>query len=541
MVFKVLSLDFRDNSSHVFTEGLNESLELTTYIDTEYDLAQEIVSKQTGWVAEAQLPNGPTSTKRTHKIKLGPLLSFTDFLTPERAQRLITLYPFVLSCISHQTIDHVRAVIEGLRSGSFQHIVKLIEPHLLTPALIHEIVKANPFTLEFIPSVDVDLAQLAIRTNGHALYCVPLPLRTRELCEEAFNFTEGDAFRYFPCEFMTDDVCRRAVELNGCNLVWIPIEKQTAELVQTAKWKPLGAGPFLSKIRPDLVTVELCKVVIRKNSEHYMDSINKNEIKYALKVLKSADDIGKIVQLTCYALKCLPVAKRSANLCRKAIQKHPGAVRDLPVHHLTNAVLMELCELAILSGAFIRQVPKMLRTSAMVRDAVGRNAKHLYLLDADELTPELLAFVVQRNGMTLQYVPVKKRTGALIDAAIAQNGLALEFLSKRERTPARILVAVKSNPLAIQFVGDLTKEIAMAVVSAPSAPKALPRHVALAMIDHAIRNNQTCAITHEPITHDRMYYVTNCCGQVFDSNALRHWINQNPKCPTCNGKLSLIE
>jgi hypothetical protein len=67
----------------------------------------------------------------------------------------------------------------------------------------------------------------------------------------------------------------------------------------------------------------------------------------------------------------------------------------------------------------------------------------------------------------------------------------------------------------------------MAVVSAPSAPKALPRHVALAMIDHAIRNNQTCAITHEPITHDRMYYVTNCCGQVFDSNALRHWIIQN--------------
>ena len=65
----------------------------------------------------------------------------------------------------------------------------------------------------------------------------------------------------------------------------------------------------------------------------------------------------------------------------------------------------------------------------------------------------------------------------------------------------------------------------------PALPPALPRHIADLVLAKAEADGQTCPITMEPIRRNTASITS--CGHIFQTEAIREWLQTRYTCPDC--------
>ena len=82
------------------------------------------------------------------------------------------------------------------------------------------------------------------------------------------------------------------------------------------------------------------------------------------------------------------------------------------------------------------------------------------------------------------------------------------------------------------FMDTPLRVLTVAPAPAPApASVPLPRHIADLVLAKAEAEGQTCPITTEPIT--RQTASITSCGHIFETAAIRDWLQTRPTCPDC--------
>ena len=102
-------------------------------------------------------------------------------------------------------------------------------------------------------------------------------------------------------------------------------------------------------------------------------------------------------------------------------------------------------------------LPDERRTAEVCRLAVQKSAFSIQFVPEALKTPELCLAAVSRRGETLNYVPEEKKTLELCQAAIRSNGQALAFVPGALRTPELCMEAVCNRGWALEDVPEKVK------------------------------------------------------------------------------------
>ena len=90
--------------------------------------------------------------------------------------------------------------------------------------------------------------------------------------------------------------------------------------------------------------------------------------------------------------------------------------------------------------------------------------------------------------------------------------------------------ALDPTPITIP-VAHVTYFTTGDATGAAPAPPPLPKHVAALVIDKAIADGVPCPITMETLTKENA--TVTSCGHVFQTQAIRTWLNARDTCPEC--------
>lgn len=135
-------------------------------------------------------------------------------------------------------------------------------------------------------------------------------------------------------------------------------------------------------------------------------------------------------------------------------------------------------------------------------------------------TPNINIIIVKRSG------------GALIPNNWKNHDFGATLI---ERLP------VNRNTPLWTVLGPAASTLAAAITAAPApAPpfasanvfcEAIPRRIAWLIAEDACKNNETCAITLDPISP--LTASVTSCFHSFDNHALKAWLSTKNTCPTC--------
>ena len=114
---------------------------------------------------------------------------------------------------------------------------------------------------------------------------------------------------------------------------------------------------------------------------------------------------------------------------------------------------------------------------------------------------------------------VKRVGGALIPNSWRNRDFGAALI---ERLPVNRNTPLWTDPNAV---------IAPATATAAIICEAIPRRIAWLIAEDACKNNETCAITLEPISP--LSASVTSCFHSFDNDALKAWLTTKNSCPTC--------
>lgn len=114
---------------------------------------------------------------------------------------------------------------------------------------------------EFIPSEarDRSLCLELVKINGKFLIYVPNGVRDQEICTIAFNSSPKSSFKAIPDRFKTEEVCLRAVNVDGMLLAWVPLKLRKRKICLDAV---TNNGNSLPWVPSSLRDYDMCSIAI---------------------------------------------------------------------------------------------------------------------------------------------------------------------------------------------------------------------------------------------------------------------------------------
>ena len=247
----------RTHNGLVFKEGINCLLESEIfderpecgsgglYFCKEEDIEHwlSLYNSDIGYIATVTLCPDSTcvSMESSRKLKadrfiLGPFQPIEEFLTVERANKLVRIHGWML---------------------------RYVRTELKTAELCLAAVQQNECAFHYVP-VELKTATFclaAVQQNGWTLHIIPTEFQTAELCLAAVQ-QNGYALHYVHVEHKTAELCLTAVQQSGYALEYVPSEHKTAELCLTAVQQN---GLAIQSVPAKLKTVELCLAAVQQN------------------------------------------------------------------------------------------------------------------------------------------------------------------------------------------------------------------------------------------------------------------------------------
>lgn len=182
-------------------------------------------------------------------------------------------------------------------------------PEFITKEMAEELIEISPGrAIRYIPQdfISYDYSKKAVEIDGVNLYYVPEQYRTREVSLIAFEKDPGDSIAYIPVQFQTVEMRKKAIDENPWCIRELPEEVITDELIYYALSKD---GEVLYSVPIKKITPEMCLYAVNKSAE---------------------------------ALHCVPKKYMTYDMCLNAVISMPSLIKNVPVKFLNSQFIADL-------------------------------------------------------------------------------------------------------------------------------------------------------------------------------------------------------
>lgn len=247
----------------------------------------------------------------------------------------------------------------------------------------------------------------AVEIDGENIRYVPRDMRTEKLCYTAVQSWDY-ALDYVPEELKTPSMCKAAVERYGPALLFVPQERRTEALCEAAVKNDAWA---LSSVPDRLKTEQMC-----------MDAVAKDG----------------------WVLEFVPQAIKTPQMCREALNAPLARLRE-------NRSVLQFIPYA---DVCLEGMKKYRQEGA---DMVGLLAD----IEPEVIDERIALYGVQSDPSCLMTLPERWKTETVCEAAVSSSIHALQYVPGALHTPDLYREAMENDPAAIQYFKPelLTREM----------------------------------------------------------------------------------
>ena len=240
----------------------------------------------------------------------------------------------------------------------------------------------------------------AVEIDGENIRYVPRDMRTEKLCYTAVQSWDF-ALDYVPEELKTPSMCKAAVERYGPALLFVPQERRTEALCEAAVQNNVWALPYV----PDRIkTRKMC-----------MDAVAKDG----------------------WVLEFVPQAIKTPQMCRLALNAPLAKLRE------NRSVL----QFIFYADVCLEGIKKYRQEGA---DMVGLLAD----IEPEVMDEHIALYGVRTDPSCLTALPERWKTRMVCKAAVREDGIMLHDVPEHLRTKRMCEVAVSSSIHALQYVPE---------------------------------------------------------------------------------------
>lgn len=273
----------------------------------------------------------------------------------------------------------------------------------------------------------------AVEIDGENIRYVPRDMRTEKLCYTAVQSWDY-ALDYVPEELKTPSMCKAAVERYGPALLFVPQERRTEALCEAAVKNDAWA---LSSVPDRLKTEQMC-----------MDAVAKDGW-----VLEFVPRTMKTPQMCREALNA-PLAKFREN--RSVLQFIPYAdvcLEGMKKYRQEGADMVGL----------LADIKPEVMDEHIALYGVQTDPSCLMALSGRWKTEAVCEAAVRSDGIMLHDVPEHLRTERMCEVAVSSSIHALQYVPEALHAPDLYRKAMKNDPAAIQYFKPelLTREMCL--------------------------------------------------------------------------------
>jgi hypothetical protein len=290
-------------------------------------------------------------------------------------------------------------------------------------------------------------------------------IQTPESCRHSVKMW-GASIAYVRDEFITFDLCKRAVKKDGYAIRCINRTLLTPEeYYQLALIAVKQNGFCFSEVPGDIQTQELCDAAVESSCW---------ALPYCYRDFRTPALCLSAVSRNGQTLQHCPEEHITPELCLAAIKSGYECMEYVPRKYIT----YELCKAAVeASGRNIEHVPEELMSSEIGLAAVktsGQNeaysmaGNNIRFIPAKYMTKEIILEAMKSCPHSYSHIPKEILSDEINDAILEQRPISIVWM---EQTPAHLIKAVQCDLNVLQHIKKsvITKEIAEYITALPDA------------------------------------------------------------------------
>ncbi len=271
----------------------------------------------------------------------------------------------------------------------------------------------------------------AVEIDGENIRYVPRDMRTEKLCYTAVQSWDY-ALDYVPEELKTPSMCMAAVERYGPALLFVPEERRTEALCETAVKNDAWALPSV----PDrLKTEQMC-----------MDAVTKD---------------GWVLEFVPQAMKTPQMCRLALNAPLAKLRENRSVLQFIPYADVCLEGIKKYRQEGADMVGLLADIEPEVMDEHIALYGVRTDPSCLTALPERWKTRTVCTAAVQSDGIMLHDVPEYLRTKRMCKAAVSSSIHALPYVPEALHTPDLYREAMVNDPAAIQYFKPelLTREM----------------------------------------------------------------------------------
>lgn len=454
-------IDFYDNTNYL--NGIKELKkakyilmlfipdDANVFIDTDRYTTDRVIVTETKYVNEMDIWDKPDIYNNI--IKINPI--FKQYIHIKNP--IIEQFNNITNNTSNDSIlaslinsPHLLASIKNPSFEFYIEAVKLSPKTIkymnnLTEKNYIELIHANKDTFKYIDNPTRIICEVAVTIDGMLLKYIKNEMLDQYLCGLAFNNTV-EIFPYIPVDFVTYEMCLQAVQYDGTYLEDVPNEYFDDDVIMEAIKKTPGIIKIVkepsTKLCVEAINQDPSVVKVLENSSikkyfrYYQTYDNQNILNTIYKILDIEPELFQYI------------IKPTYNICLKAVELDGHNLDDVPHVFRTE----ELCLKAIQSNPYaIKYIEH--QTETYIINAIHTNPKCIKYIT--NITPEIELMAVKINGTAIKHI--KSPSNELCIEAIKNNPKAIKYIP--DQTYQLCMMAIGIKPSVIKYIKNQLPEI----------------------------------------------------------------------------------
>lgn len=273
----------------------------------------------------------------------------------------------------------------------------------------------------------------AVEIDGENIRYVPHDMRTEKLCYTAVQNWDF-ALDYVPEELKTPSVCKAAVKRYGPALLFVPEERRTEALCKSAVKNDVWALPYV----PDgIKTRKMC-----------MDAVAKD---------------GWVLEFVPQAMKTPQMCREALNAPLAKLRENRSVLQFIPYADVCLEGIKKYRQEGADMVGLLADIEPEVMDEQIALYGVYTDPSCLLALPGRWKTEAVCEAAVRGDGIMLHDVPEHLRTKRMCEAALSSSVHALPYVPAALHTPDLYREAMENDPAAIRYFKPelLTREMCL--------------------------------------------------------------------------------
>ena len=303
---------------------------------------------------------------------------------------------------------------------------------------------------------DIILIEQGGRTRN-MLMTLPLERRTEAVCRRAVEI-DGENIRYVPRDMRTEKLCYTAVQSWDFALDYVPEELKTPLMCKAAVER---YGPALLFVPEEQRTEALCEAAVKNNAW---------ALPYVPDRIKTEKMCMDAVTKDGWVLEFVPQTLKTPRMCRQALDAPLAKLREnrsvlqfIPYADVALEGMKKYRQEGADMVGLLADIEPKVMDEHIALFGVYTDPSCLMALPERWKTRMVCKAAVREDGIMLHDVPEHLRTKRMCEAAVSSSIHALPYVPEALHTPDLYREAMENDPAAIQYFKEelLTREMCL--------------------------------------------------------------------------------